>query len=207
IWSYARLKETATIRKNQKLDIWGNAAFGGGLTLFLVGVTYGLIPWGTSPMGWGDPWVIASLVAGVALLAAFPFIESRVADPMFRLDLFKIRMFSAANFAGMLSSIGRGGVMIMLIIQLQGIWLPLHGYSYTSTPFWAGVFMIPMMLGFVVMGPLSGYLSDKHGARGFATLGMVITAATFIALSFLPYDFSYLPFAVILFVMGLGGGM
>jgi len=207
IWSYARLKETATIRKNQKLDIWGNAAFGGGLTLFLVGVTYGLIPWGTSPMGWGDPWVIASLVAGVALLAAFPFIESRVADPMFRLDLFKIRMFSAANFAGMLSSIGRGGVMIMLIILLQGIWLPLHGYSYTSTPFWAGVFMIPMMLGFVVMGPLSGYLSDKHGARGFATLGMVITAATFIALSFLPYDFSYLPFAVILFVMGLGGGM
>ena len=207
VWSYAKLKETATIRKNQKLDVWGNAAFGGGLTLVLVGVTYGLIPWGTSPMGWGDPWVIASLVAGVALLASFPFIESRVTDPMFRLDLFRIRMFSAANFAGMLSSIGRGGVMIMLIILLQGIWLPLHGYSYTSTPFWAGVFMLPMMLGFVVMGPLSGYLSDKHGARGFATLGMVITAATFLALSFLPYDFSYLPFAAILFVMGLGGGM
>jgi MFS family permease len=207
VWSYAKLKETATIRKNQKLDVWGNAAFGGGLTLALIGVTYGLIPYGTSPMGWGDPWVIASLVAGITLLAAFPFIESRVADPMFRLDLFRIRMFSAANFAGLLSSIGRGGVMIMLIILLQGIWLPLHGYSYTSTPFWAGVFMIPMMLGFVVMGPLSGYLSDKHGARGFATLGMVITAATFIALSFLPYDFSYLPFAVILFVMGLGGGM
>ena len=207
VWSYAKLKETATIRKNQKLDVWGNAAFGGGLTLVLVGVTYGLIPWGTSPMGWGDPWVIASLVAGLALLASFPFIESRVADPMFRLDLFRIRMFSAANFAGMLSSIGRGGVMIMLIILLQGIWLPLHGYSYTSTPFWAGVFMLPMMLGFVVMGPLSGYLSDKHGARLFATLGMVITAATFIALSFLSYDFNYLPFAVILFVMGLGGGM
>ena len=206
-WSYARLKETGTIRKNQKLDVWGNATFGGGLTLVLIGVTYGLIPWGTSPMGWGDPWVIASLVAGIALLASFPFVESRVADPMFRLELFRIRMFSAANIAGLLSSIGRGGVMIMLIILLQGIWLPLHGYSYTVTPLWAGIFMLPMMLGFVVMGPLSGYLSDKHGARLFATLGMLITAATFIALSFLPYDFDYVPFAVILFVMGLGGGM
>ena len=126
---------------------------------------------------------------------------------MFRLELFKNRMFSAANLAGLLSSIGRGGVQIMLIILLQGIWLPLHGYSYQSTPFWAGVYMIPMILGFVVMGPVSGYLSDKHGARLLATLGMVITAATFLALSFLPYDFSYLPFAVIIFVMGLGGGM
>jgi EmrB/QacA subfamily drug resistance transporter len=207
VWSYARLKETATIRKNQKLDIWGNAAFGGGLTLILVGVTYGLIPYGSSAMGWGDPWVIAALIAGLALLVSFPFIESKVAEPMFRLELFKIRMFSAANAAGMLSAIGRGGVMIMLVILLQGIWLPLHGYSYTSTPFWAGVYMLPMMLGFVVMGPLSGYLSDKHGARFFATMGMIITAATFVALAFLPYNFSYLPFAVILFVMGLGGGM
>lgn len=178
-----------------------------GLTLALIGVTYALIPTGNSSMGWGNPWVIASLVAGVALLAAFPFIESKVAEPMFRLELFQIRMFSAANFAGLLSSIGRGGVQIMLIILLQGIWLPLHGYSYQSTPFWAGVYMIPMILGFVVMGPVSGYLSDKHGARLLATLGMVITAATFLALSFLPYDFSYPPFAIIIFVMGLGGGM
>ena len=207
VWSYARLKETATIRKNQKLDIWGNAAFGGGLTLVLIGVTYGLIPYGSSAMGWDDPWVIASLTAGLALLVSFPFIESKVAEPMFRLELFKIRMFSAANVAGMLSSVGRGGVMIMLVILLQGIWLPLHGYSYTSTPFWAGVYMLPMMLGFVVMGPLSGYLSDKYGARFFATTGMLITAVTFVALAFLPYNFSYLPFAVILFVMGLGGGM
>ena len=207
VWSYARLKETATIRKNQKLDIWGNAAFGGGLTLVLIAVTYGLIPYGSSAMGWGDPWVIASLTAGLALLVLFPFIESRVAEPMFRLELFRIRMFSAANVAGMLSSVGRGGVMIMLVILLQGIWLPLHGYSYTSTPFWAGVYMLPMMAGFVVMGPLSGYLSDKYGARFFATTGMVITAATFVALAFLPYNFSYLPFALILFVMGLGGGM
>jgi EmrB/QacA subfamily drug resistance transporter len=207
IWSYAKLKEIATIRKNQRLDIWGNATFGGGLTLVLIGVTYALIPSGSSSMGWGNPWVIASLIGGVALIAVFPFVERRVADPMFRLALFKNRMFSAANVAGLLSSIGRGGVQIMLIILLQGIWLPLHGVSYQSTPFWAGVYMIPMIIGFVIMGPLSGILSDKYGARLFATLGMVVTAGTFLALSLLPYDFSYPEFALIIFAMGLGGGM
>jgi MFS family permease len=126
---------------------------------------------------------------------------------MFRLSLFKNRMFSAANFAGVLGAVGRGGVMIMLIILLQGIWLPLHGYSYASTPFWSGIYMLPMMAGFIVMGPLSGYLSDRYGARGFSTLGMFIVGLTFVALSILPYNFEFLPFAVILFVMGLGSGM
>ncbi len=207
VWSYWKLKELATIRRNQKIDIWGNLTFALGLILALVGVTYALIPYKSSSMGWGDPWVIAALAAGFALLVAFPFIEIKVTDPMFRLDLFKNRMFTAANIAGLLGSVGRGGVQIMLIILLQGIWLPLHGISYQDTPFWAGVYMIPMILGFSLMGPISGYLSDKYGARAFATLGMVITAATFLALSFLPYNFSYLPFAAIIFVMGLGGGM
>lgn len=207
VWSYWKLKELGKIRKNQKLDIWGNLTFGVGLTLILIAVTYGLIPYGTSLMGWSNPWVIAGLVAGVAMLVAFPFIEAHVPDPMFRLGLFRNRMFSAANLAGMLGSIGRGGVMIMLIILLQGIWLPLHGYSYSSTPFWSGIYMIPMMAGFVAMGPLSGFLSDRYGARGFSTLGMLITGLTFMALSFLPYNFDYLPFAIILFVMGLGSGM
>jgi EmrB/QacA subfamily drug resistance transporter len=207
IWSYAKLKDIGAIRKGQKIDVWGNLTFAAGLTFVILGVTYALIPSGTSAMGWGDPWVIASMVAGFALLAAFPFIETRVADPMFRLELFRNRMFSAANLAGVLSSVGRGGVQIMLIILLQGIWLPLHGISYQSTPFWAGVYMIPMIVGFSVMGPLSGYFSDKYGARFFATLAMIITAATFIALSFLPYDFDYTQFAVIIFVMGLGGGL
>jgi len=207
VWSYLKLKELGTIRKNQKLDPWGNATFGIGLTLILIAVTYGLIPYGNSQMGWSDPWVIAGLVAGAALLVAFPFIETRVSDPMFRLDLFRNRMFSAANLAGVFGSVGRGGVMIMLIILLQGIWLPLHGYNYSQTPFWSGVYMLPMMAGFLVMGPLSGYLSDRYGARGFSTLGMVIVGATFIALSSLPYNFDYLPFAVILFIQGLGSGM
>src|SRR5487761_1350119 len=123
---------------------------------------------------------------------------------MFRMELFKIRMFSAANFAGMLASIGRGGVMIMLIILLQGIWLPLHGYSYSSTPFWSGIYLTPMLIGFVMMGPIGGRISDKHGAKSLATLGMAITAGSFVALSVLPFNFDFLTFAVILFVMGLG---
>ena len=207
IWSYLKLKELGTIRKNQRLDVWGNATFGVGLTLILIAVTYGLMPYGSSQMGWSSPWVIAGLALGAALLVAFPFVETRVPYPMFRLELFRNRMFSAANLAGILGAIGRGGVMIMLIILLQGIWLPLHGYSYNSTPFWSGVYMLPMMAGFVVMGPLSGYLSDKYGARGFSTLGMVIVGGTFLALITLPYNFSYLPFAMILFVQGLGSGM
>ena len=207
VWSYWKLKEVGTIRRNQKLDVWGNVTFGVGLTLLLVGVTYGLMPYGSASMGWGNPWVIASLFSGGGLLVAFPFIESKVEDPMFRLELFKIRAFSMANFAGLLASIGRGGVQIMLIILLQGIWLPLHGYSYSSTPFWSGIYLTPMLAGFVVMGPISGRLSDKHGARFLATLGMVITTGAFAALSLLPYNFDVPTFAVILFVMGIGGGM
>ncbi len=206
-WSYLKLKELGKIKEGQKLDIWGNLTFGVGLTVILIAVTYGLIPYGGSEMGWGDPWVIAGLVVGAALLVAFPFIETRVRDPMFKLDLFRNRMFSAANFAGTMGAVARGGVMIMLIILLQGIWLPLHGYSYASTPFWSGIYMLPMMAGFVIMGPLSGYLSDRYGARGFSTLGMAIVGATFLALATLPYNFDYLPFGTILFVQGIGSGM
>jgi len=207
VWSYTKLRELGRITKNQGIDWAGNITFGAGLTIILIGVTYGLLPYGSSATGWGNPWVIAAMVSGLALLAAFPFIETKVKYPMFRLHLFRIRMFTAANFAGLLGSIGRGGVMLMLIILLQGIWLPLHGFSYESTPFWAGIYMIPLSLGFIVMGPLSGWLSDKYGARLLATLGMVITALGFLLLAGLPYDFSYPSFALIIFLMGVGNGM
>jgi MFS family permease len=151
--------------------------------------------------------VIASLVTGAGLLIAFPFIEQRATEPLFRLDLFKIRAFSMGNIASFLSSMARGGLMIMLIVLLQGIWLPLHGYSFESTPFWAGIFMIPMTFGAFLAGPLSGWLSDKRGARMLATVGMLITGITLIALAFLQVNFAYLTFGLILFVFGVGSGM
>jgi len=206
-WSYWKLKEQHIQRRKQKLDIWGNISFGGGLTLVLLSITYGLTPYGNSPMGWSNPWVIASLISGVGLLVAFPFIERKVPDPMFRLDLFKNRTFAAGNIATFLSAMSRGGVMIMLVVLLQGIWLPLQGYSYDSAPFWAGIFMIPMSIGIAITGPLSGWLSDKHGARILATSGMIITAIAFLAFTLLPANFGYLPFAIILLVMGIGNGI
>jgi EmrB/QacA subfamily drug resistance transporter len=205
-WSYWKLKELGTIRRDQKLDIWGNLTFGGGLTLLLGAITYGLLPYGDSAMGWGNPYVIAGVGIAIVMLIAFPFIETRVRDPMFRLELFKNRSFSAGNLAGFLSATARGGVMLMLVILLQAIWLPLHGYSYQDTPFWAGIYMLPMSLGFVSMGPLSGWLSDKHGARGFSSFGMILLAVVFVALSTLPYDFNYLYFALSLYVTGAAFG-
>ncbi len=207
VWSYWKLKEQNIVHRKQKMDVWGNITFGVGLTLILLGMTYGLTPYGSSSMGWSSPWVIASLASGAALLIAFPFVETRAEDPMFDLSLFKNRQFASANVATFLSALARGGVMIMIVILLQGVWLPLHGYSYDSAPFWAGIFMIPMSIGVALTGPVSGWLSDKHGARVLATAGMIITGGTFLAFTLLPSNFAYLPFALILFVMGIGNGI
>ncbi|MFP3260719.1 MAG: MFS transporter [Sulfolobus sp.] len=207
LWSYTKLKELTIPSRNESLDIPGNVTFALGLILILIGVTYGLMPYGTSQTGWGNPWVISSIISGFSLLIAFIFIEKRVKYPMFRLELFKIRAFAAGNFASTLRSFAYGGLMIMLVIFLQGIWLPLHGVPYSQTPFWAGIYTIPLMLGFVTMGPISGYLSDKYGARVLTTLGMIIVGIGFLLLTTLPYDFNYAEFAVIIFMMGMGNGM
>jgi EmrB/QacA subfamily drug resistance transporter len=207
IWAYLMLRETATIRAHQKIDWAGNITFAFGLTIFLLGITFGIEPYGNSPMGWGNPLVIAMLTIGIVLLAAFVWIELHVADPMFRLDLFAIRAFAAGNISSFLASMARGGLQFMLIIWLQGIWLPLHGYDYAEAPLWAGIYLLPLLLGFVLMGPMSGWLSDRFGARVFSTTGMVIQAVGFILLTMLPANFSYIWFALILFMMGFGQGM
>ncbi|MGP6206882.1 MFS transporter [Cuniculiplasma sp. SKW3] len=207
VWSYAKLKDHSKRHTNQKLDIPGNIAFAGGLTLILVAITYGLMPYNGSAMGWGDPYVQFSMIVGVALLVGFVFIERAVEQPMFNLSLFRNRAFTAGSFASLLQSMGMGGLMFMIIILLQGIWLPLHGYSYSSVPFWAGIYTIPMMLGFVVFGPISGAMSDKIGARGISTFGLLVSAVAFILLSTLSYNFSYIPFALMLFMMGSGMGL
>ncbi len=158
-------------------------------------------------MGWGNPLVIVTIIVGILLLIAFPFVESKVKNPMFRLEFFKIRAFAYANLASFTAAIARGGIMFMLILLLQGIWLPLHGYRFEDTPFWAGVYMLPMTLGFIIMGPISGILSDKYGPRWIATAGMTLVTLVFIGLSMLPYNFDYWELGVLIFLMGIGNGM
>ncbi|HBF39496.1 MAG TPA: MFS transporter [Firmicutes bacterium] len=207
VWAYLKLKETGVIQKEQKIDWLGNSTFAIGLTVLLLAFTYGIMPYGNSKMGWGNPWVILGIIAGLILLVAFVFIEFKVKMPMFQLGLFRIRAFSFGNLSLFLSSIARGGLQFMLIIWLQGIWLPLHGYSFESTPLWAGIYMLPMMLGFFMMGPLCGWLSDRFGARAFATGGMILSVIGFVLLTFLPANFGYGPFVFILLILGFGMGM
>jgi MFS family permease len=210
VWSYWKMKEVSFRAPKTSIDIVGNLVFVGGLTSLLVGLTYGLMPYKhngiTEAMGWKSPWVITAIVAGILLLVAFPFIESKVKNPMFRLEFFKIRAFTYANLASFTAAISRGGVMFMLIMLLQGIWLPLHGYRFEDTPFWAGIYMLPMTLGFVIMGPVSGILSDKYGPRWIATAGMTLVTLVFIGLSMLPYNFDYWELGILIFFMGLGNG-
>ncbi len=207
IWAYLALHETGTIRKHQKLDIPGNLLFAFGLTALLVGMTYGLQPYGSATMGWKSPLVLACLTGGTLALVGFIFVEHLIPQPMFRLDLFKIRMFAAGNVAVFLSSLARGGLNLMLIIWLQGIWLPLHGYSFENTPLWAGIYMLPLTGGFLLMGPLCGHLSDRYGARFFSTTGMLVVAVGFIGLILMPINFAYPVLAIILLLVGMGMGM
>ncbi len=207
VLSFYKLKEISIKAAKTKIDILGNITFLLGITLLLVGVTYGLIPYGSNLMGWNNPWVITSMILGLISLMLFLFVETRVESPMFRLDLFKIRSFAFSNTAGLLSSLAQAGMMFMLIILLQGIWLPLHGYSYSSTPFWAGIYMIPLTIGIIILGPTAGMLSDKYGPRGIATLGMIIATIAFLALAELPYNFNYIELSLVLFMMGSGYGM
>jgi MFS family permease len=206
VWAYLMLHETATIRKHQHLDIPGNVLFAVGLVLVLVGFTYAIQPYGTSSMGWGNPSVIAELVGGLALLVLFVIVEGHVPDPMFRLELFKIRMFTAGNIAGFLSSLARGGLQFILIVWLQGIWLPLHGVAFQDAPLWAAICMLPMTVGFLIAGPLCGNLSDRFGARYFSTGGMLLSAGAFAVFLFVPADFDYVPFGLLLLALGIGQG-
>jgi len=206
VWSWMKLEERG-IRQQARIDWWGNITFALGLIAVLVAITYGIQPYGGHVLGWTNPRVVGAMVAGLALLATFVVIEMRTEDPMFRLSLFRIRAFSFGNIATLLASLGRGGLMFMLIIWLQGIWLPLHGYSFDQTPLWAGVYMLPLTVGFLIAGPTSGLLSDRFGARPFATGGMLIAALSFYLLERLPVDFGYPEFAALLVLVGIGMGL
>ena len=206
IWSLRSLHEIG-VRTPGRLDWPGTVTFGVGLTVVLVGITYGIQPYGGNPTGWTNPWVLGSIVLGIALLVAFCIIELRVEQPMINIRLFRTAAFGMGNLAGLMSSIGRGGLQFMLIIWLQGIWLPLRGYEFESTPLWAAIYMLPITVGFLIAGPVAGSLADRFGARPFTVIGMLLMAVTFIALLLIPVDFNYWVFAVLIFLNGLGGGI
>jgi MFS family permease len=206
LWAYRKLRDNGE-RHRGRIDWWGNITFAVGLSAVLVAVTYGIQPYRGHAMGWANPVVFGLLIAGVALLAAFAVIETRVAEPMFQLTLFRSRAFTAGSVAGLVVAIARGGLQFMLIIWLQGIWLPLHGYDYAETPLWAGIFLLPLTAGFLVSGPTSGILSDRFGSRGIATAGMAVFGGSFIGLMLLPINFPYWGFALIIAANGIGSGM
>jgi MFS family permease len=205
-WAYFMLHDLSE-RHKAKIDWWGNVMFAVGLVAVLIGITYGLEPYGGHPMGWTSPFVLSMIIGGVIVLIAFGVVETKVAEPMFRLSLFKIRAFAAGNLANLMMGLGRGGMQFTLIIWLQGIWLPRHGYSFSQTPLWAGIYLVPLTIGFLVSAPLSGFLSDRFGARGFTVGGALLTAGSFVCLMFLPVNFSYWVFALILVLNGFGSGL
>jgi MFS family permease len=206
IWSYFSLREIG-LRTKSRIDWLGNVTFALGLIGLLTGITYGIQPYGGHVMGWTSPVVLTGLIGGVVLLVAFCFIETRVESPMFDLRLLKIRPFAFGSLATLLASIARGGLQFMLIIWLQGIWLVLHGFNYKDTPLWSGIYLLPLTFGFVVAGPVSGWLSDKHGARWFASGGLLLSALAFAGLVLLPTDFQYVSFGLLIFVSGAGMGL
>ncbi len=206
VWAYLKLHDTG-LRRPARIDWLGNLFFAVGLISLLVGITYGILPYGTQTMGWTNPWVLGAMIGGAAVLGLFVWIETKVAQPMFRIPLFKIRPFAAGNAAGLFAALARGGLMFILIIWLQGIWLPRHGYSFAQTPLWAGIYLLPLTVGFLVAGPLAGILSDRYGSRAFATLGVLGSAVIFGLFQLLPADFNYMLFAALLFAYGLSSGL
>ncbi len=207
IWAYIALKEVAKRQAKQHLDLMGNITLTLGLLGVMLGLTYGIMPYHHHSMGWTNPWVIGEFIVGVIALILFVIVELYAEQPLFNLNLFKIWPFTAGNLSGLLSALARGGLQFMLIIWLQGIYLPLHGVSYSQTPLIAGLYTLPQMLGFLVAGPISGMLSDRFGARAFSTLGMVVTAIGFFLFTTLPLDFNPWIFWLYLLIIGIGMGL
>ncbi|MGZ4544210.1 MAG: MFS transporter [Blastococcus sp.] len=206
VWSYLKLRDNG-VRRKSRIDWTGNLLFALGLVGILTGIVYGLNPYGGHTMGWTSPFVLVCLIGGVVVLAVFVVVELKVTEPMFRLDLFRSRPFTMGNLSALLTALARGGLQFMLIIWLQGIWLPQHGYSFERTPLWAGIYLVPLTIGSLLAGPVSGRLADRFGARPFATAGALLSGVVFLLFNLLPMDFAYAPFAVLLFLVGLSIGM
>jgi MFS family permease len=205
-WAYLRLRELSTPRR-APIDWPGNVTFALALVLVMTAVTYGIRPAGGHATGWTSPRVLILVGLALVSLVAFVIVEYRSSHPMFRLQLFRVHAFTFGTLSTFLSAVARGGLMFMLIIWLQGIWLPEHGVPFSATPVRAAIYMLPLTVGILLAGPASGYLSDRFGARPFATAGMVLAAIAFGMLALLPTDFAYPLFGLVLLVMGIAMGM
>ena len=191
IWAYKKLRELGTVR-HERIDLPGNILFAGGLSVFLVGLTLGALSGYTSVD-------VAMMALGLVMLLGFGYVELRVRIPLMDLKLFRIRAFTAGIVSNLLSSIARSGVSLVLTIFFQGALL----YDALT----AGILLIPFAVAFVTVGPLSGYLSDKYGARGFTTGGLLISAAGFLGFALVPGNAPYDILAVLMVLVGAGAGM
>ena len=129
VWAYLKLRETPLPKRARKIDVWGNITFVAGLTILLIGITYALLPYGNGPDGMGQPVGSCRDRYRHHPPDRIPDHRKQGRGPDVPAEPFKIRVFSLANTAGFLSALARGGMMFILILMLQGIWLPLHGYS------------------------------------------------------------------------------
>lgn len=192
LWAYTKLKELGKIERHQKLDIWGNVTFAGGLTILLLGITLGAL----------ESWSATNYVmigTGALLLALFMYIETKVPHPMFDLSLLKIHVFAGGNTAGFLSGLARGAFTFMMSFYLQGV---LGDSALT-----AGVLLIPMSIATAIVGPISGIMSDKHGSFYFAAGGLGVTSVAFFIMRQLPAEINYGTLLVPLILMGIAWGL
>src|SRR5437899_4307105 len=190
-WAYKKLKELGTV-KHERIDLPGNLLFAGGLSVFLIGLTLGALS-GYTVLD------LVMMVTGLVALAGFGYVELKTPIPLMDLKLFKIRPFTAGILSNFLASISRSGISLVLTIFFQGALL----YDALT----AGILLIPFAVAFVTIGPLSGFLSDKYGARGFSTGCLLISAGALFGFGAVRGDVSYNILALLMVVSGAGVGM
>jgi EmrB/QacA subfamily drug resistance transporter len=195
IWSYAKLKELGTIRK-EKIDWLGNATFATGLFLILLGVTFGAF----KIISLSE--ISLFIIGGFSLLIFFVFIEKRVSRPMFDLSLFKIRIFTGGNIAIFLNALARGAFTLIMSFYLQGPSMKLSALN-------AGIYLIPVSVALATFAPLSGWLYDKYKykLRFFAPLGLLVSAIGFFILTTIGVTTSFYWLLTPLLLVGVGMGI
>ena len=193
LWSHFKLRELATIEKGQRIDLTGNFTFAGGLALILVAITV------YSLGSLSGLYALLMILVGVTLIVFFVIVEIRSRYPMFNMSLFKVKAFSYGSFALLLNALANGAVTIVLVFYLQGPTMRL-------TPLVAGIFLVPMSASLAIIGPISGFLSDRYGQRFFAVLGLVTSIIGFALLSLIGYTISFTQLLVPLVFVGVGMG-